>query len=107
MGADGAVDVMVLAVDVAGDRSPDRHEARARCDRHEEPSRHDDPQQLVDADAGANGDLAAHGVESDVARTCGDMKYQSSTVLRGIAVAAPEATNQDATRPCFLERCGK
>src|SRR3954447_5549579 len=107
MSADGAVDVMVLAVNVAGDRSPDRHEARARCDRHEEPSRHDDPQQLVDADAGADRDLAADGVESDVAGTCGDMEHQSSAVLRGVAVAASEATNQGATRPCFLQRCGK
>ena len=51
MTAERAVDVMVLAVDVAGDRAADGDEPGAGRDRHEEPGRHDHPQQFVDADA--------------------------------------------------------
>ena len=49
--AERPVDVMVLAVDVAGDRPADRDEPGAGRDRDEEAARHDQPQQVVDAHA--------------------------------------------------------
>ncbi len=45
------VDVVVLAVDVAGDRPADGDEAGPRRDGHEEARGHEDAQQLVEADA--------------------------------------------------------
>ena len=61
--AERAVDVVVLAVDVAGDRPADGDEPGAGGDGHEEAAGHDHPQQVVDADPGADGDGAGGLVE--------------------------------------------
>ena len=58
MVAEGSLDVMVLAVDVAGDRTADGDEACAGGDRDEPTLRHEHPQELVDAHPGRH----RHGV---------------------------------------------
>ena len=63
--AERTVDVVVLAVDVAGDRPAERHEAGAGRDRHEEALRHQMAQQVVEADAGVGRHEPARGVEPD------------------------------------------
>ncbi len=63
MVAEGSLDVMVLAVHVAGDRPTDGHEAGPGGDRHEPSPRHEHLQQFVDAHSGRNGDRATLGVD--------------------------------------------
>ena len=58
-----AFEVMVLAVDIAGYCTANGDETRARRNRHEETLRHKHPQQIVDAHASANSDLAFRNVE--------------------------------------------
>ncbi len=96
MGAERAVDVMALAVDVAGDRAADGDEARAGRHGHEPTLRDDHPQQLVEADAGVDRDRARVGVEPDriVARLEAD--HRAAAVLRRVAVRTPEAASDGA-----------
>ena len=49
--AEAALQVMVLAVDVAGDHSAERHVLRSRCDGREETSREDQPVQLCERES--------------------------------------------------------
>ena len=56
--AEAAVAVVVLAVDVAGDRSADGDVARAGRDRHEPSEGHDQSHQRVEVEAGVDGDGA-------------------------------------------------
>ena len=58
MAPEGAVGVVVLAVDVAGDRAADGDEPGPRRDRDEPAARHEMPQQLVEADTATDGDRA-------------------------------------------------
>ena len=48
--AERALTMVVLPMNVARDRSPDRYESRPRGHRHEVATRHGDAQQIVDAD---------------------------------------------------------
>ena len=69
------------------------------------PRRHDDAQQLVDADTGRHGDRAARRVEHRLVRSTQQTQHQPAGVLRGVAVAATQTTHQRAAVADFLERC--
>ena len=104
--AERSLDVMILAVDVAGDCAADGDEARAGGDRHEEAAGHEHAQQIVDAHAGANGDLSTRFVEHRVGRIAGEAKHDATAVLRGIAVRPPEATRKRSTVRRVADRFG-
>ena len=87
---------MVLAVDIAGDRSADGDEPGAGGDRYEEAPGDDHSQQLVDADSGAHLHPTGRRVEHDLAGTRGESHNQTTTILRGVSVAATEAAGKRA-----------
>src|SRR5581483_6878354 len=91
-----AVVVVVLAVDVGGDGSAAGVLARAVRHRYEPTQRHDRAHQVVEADAGVEGDDA--GVEVQGADPCqlGHVEYEPASVLGGVAVAAPQAAGNGA-----------
>jgi hypothetical protein len=96
--------VVVLPVDVAGDGPADGDEPRARRDRHEPPARHDDAQQVVDADPGGHGDRAGGRVEHGLMCGAEQAQHQPTRVLRRIAVAAAQPAHERATSTGFLQR---
>jgi len=56
MAPEAAVHVMVLPMDVRGDRSPDRHLPSTRAHRHKQPKRQQSPHQLIEACTGLDAD---------------------------------------------------
>ena len=102
--AERPVAMVVLAVDVAGDRPADRDEPRSGRDRHEPSPRHDDRQQVVDADAGRHGDRSRGVVDLDgiVRRAEGD--HMATGVLGRIAVRTAEAAGDPAATWQVLDR---
>ena len=97
--------VVVLAVDVGGDRSADGHVAGAGGDRHEEAAGHEVAHQRVDAGAGRGPHDAGGRVEVEVAHA-GGVDHPAAGVLGAVAVAPAEAAGDDAPRPDAVERRG-
>ncbi len=104
--ADRAIDVMVLAVYVAGYGTADRHESGARRHRKKETSGHDRAQQRIDADARTDGDQTRRGLEHDVGGAGRETEHQSSAVLCRVAVAPSEAPGQRPTGTDLFQRRG-
>ncbi len=77
--ADRAVDVVVLAVDVGCDRAADRDVARARRDRHEEASGHDQAEQLVETRPGTDRDGARLPVEYGIGCTPEEPEHEPAS----------------------------
>jgi hypothetical protein len=92
--AEAAVDVMVLAVDVAGDGAPDRHELRAGHHRREEPARHEGVQDLLEGDPGLTAQPARLGVEVEHAVEAAGENDAAIAQQRGVAVTAAETEGQ-------------
>ena len=102
--AERPVEVVVLAVDVAGDRPTDRDEARARGDGHEPTARHDDVEQVVEADPGRHGHGAGGVVDLHCVVGRAQPQHVSTAVLRGVAVRAPETAGDAAPIGQVLDR---
>ena len=92
-GAEAAVDVVVLAVDVGGDHAAERHELRARRDRREEAARQEEPVDLAQREPGLGAQHAGRRVEGEDAvgeRRAGDLAIARRRQRR-VAVGAAEA----------------
>ena len=90
VGAEAAVAVVVLAVDVAGDRAPDRHVAGPRRDRGEEAERQRRLREPRDRQAGADPEDAARQVDVVDAAEAVRRQHVAAGVLCRVAVAATE-----------------
>ena len=97
--ADGALAVVVLAVDVARDGAPDRDEARPGRHRDEEAPRHDHLQQRVDRAARLDAHDAGRVVELEDPVEPGAVEQRAAGALGGVAVAAPEPSGEQRPRP--------
>ena len=95
MGTEGSISVVVLTVDVAGDRSADGDESGSGCHRHEPTLRNDASQQRVETDSGTDGDRAAGGIQFDLALIEAD--DGAAGVLGRVAVGAAQATGDHAS----------
>ena len=60
---EGAIDVVVLPVNVGGDRPADGHHSRAWRDGHEEAGGHDAPQDVIETRASTRCEGAGVGVK--------------------------------------------
>ena len=88
--------VAELAVDVGGDGPADGHEPGARHD-HREPSEgYQRAQQQVEAHTGLDRAPTFLHVEREDAIHVGEAQHFTAGVLRGVAVAAAEATREHA-----------
>ena len=101
---DAAVDVVVLPVDVGGERAADGDEPRARGDRHEEAERQHEPHEGVEADAGGDADGAARNVDVDHIGERQTVEHRAAGVLRGVAVAPAEPARDDPALTCVREQ---
>ena len=101
--AERAVDVMVLAVDVAGDRPADGHVSGSGGNRHEVPTRHEDGEQVVEADPGGDRGRRDDVVDDDVLHPVGEADHHSAAVLRRVAVGPPETPGDAAARREVLD----
>ena len=93
MPADGAVDVVVLAVDVTRDRTAKRDESRPWRDGREQPFRDKQPQQLVDGHAGLDAHLRRSNVEIEHTVKAGAVEDEAPGALRGVAIGAAETSS--------------
>ena len=96
--AEAAVAVVVLAVDVGGDRAADRHLPGARQHRHPPAERQRGPHERVQADAGVDDRDARVGVDRGRAGEPGHVEHDAAGVLRRVAVGAAEAAGDHAAR---------
>ena len=93
---EAAVDVVVLAVHVGGERAADGHEPRARRDGHEEAERERGADERVDAHARVDPRNAGVGVDVELVVEGAAVEHGAARVLRRVAVAAPEAPVRSA-----------
>ena len=100
--AERSVEVVVLAVDVARDGAADRHVAGTRRDGDEEPEWDEDPQQVVEADAGADGCRAGLLVDDD--RSGRQPEDVAAAVLGRVAVRPTETASDAAAGGEILDR---
>jgi hypothetical protein len=94
--AERAVDVMVLAVDVARNRATDRDETCAGSDGDEVTAGHDHTQQIIHRHAGTYGDRFTGLVEHDVLGRTGQSQYDAAAVLGGITIRTTEPARERA-----------
>ncbi len=104
VGPERSVDVVVLAVDVAGDGPADGDEAGPRGHRHEEAPRDEDLEQLVEADARRDGGRPRDRVQHGVVGVVLEAQHGAPTVLRRVAVGAPHPPDDAATSRQVLDR---
>ena len=95
MVGDAAVDVVVLPVDVGGERAAHGDEPRARGHRHEEAERQHETHEGVEADPGGDADGAARDVDVDHIGERQAVEHRAAGVLCGIAVAPAEPPGDD------------
>ena len=105
--AERPLDVVVLAVDVAGDGPADGHEAGARRDRDEEAPGHGHAQQVVQAHPGGDGHRPGRLVDGGVEDLVLEPQHDPAAVLGRIAVRAPEPSRDAAPRRQVLHRGGE
>ena len=105
--AEAARRVVVLAVDVVGDRPADGHLAGARQHRHPQPEGQRDAHEAVEGDAGVEVDQPGLGVDGVDAVAGGHVEDEAARVLRGVAVGAPEAAGDDPSLPGSGDRLGQ
>ena len=91
-----AVDVMVLAVYVCGDRAADGDEPGARADRHEVALRDHLCHQRVEARAAGNRDDAVDHRDRAGRARAGGVEHHAAGVLRGVAIRSSQATRDHA-----------
>ncbi len=98
--AEAARAVMVLAVDVAGNRAADGDLAGARQHRNPQPERQRRLHQLVQADAGVDIDQPGVGADRVDAVQLGHVDHQAAAILRVVAVgtAQPACDNASTSR---------
>ncbi len=94
--AEGAGDVVVLAVDVVGDCSAERDVLCAGRDRKEEAARNGEVEDLRERDAGFGGEEAGLGVEAEQAVHAGGDEELAVLEQADVAVAAAHADGQRA-----------
>ena len=104
VGTEGAIAVMVLTVDVGGDRTAHRDHAGARCHRHEPAVRHEGTHHRVEARASADMRGARCRIEFDAVHRR-QIQDRRATGLSGIAIGAAESSGEDAPRTCVADRC--
>ena len=100
---------MVLAVNIAGDRSADGHESCTGRDGNKEAPWHDRAHQLVETDTRPDCCASGGRVEDDVACTRCETHDQSPTVLGCVAVATAQPASERSTVAGLLQRrrqCG-
>ena len=78
--------MVILAVDVAGNRSTDRDKARAGRHRHEVSAWNDDRQQVVDADPGTHRDYAGLLIDDQIVVSGSQPQHVASRILGGVTV---------------------
>ena len=96
--AEAARAVVVLAVDVAGDRAADGDLAGAGQHRHPQPERQRGPHQLVEVHAGVDVDEPGVGVHRVDLVQRGHVDDQAAAVLRVVAVGAAQPAGDHAAR---------
>ncbi|MCZ7587723.1 MAG: hypothetical protein M5U27_02430 [Gaiella sp.] len=89
VGREGAIDVMVLPVDVARERPADAHHLRPRRDGREEPERERPPHERVQRHAGADGGGAGLDVDRLHAVEPERVDDEPSRALRRVSVRSP------------------
>ncbi len=92
---DAAFDVVVLPVDVGGERTAHGDEPRPGGDGDEEAEREDEAQERVEADAGGDAHGATGGVDVDHVGERPAVEHRAAGVLRRVAVAAAEPARDD------------
>ena len=100
------VGVVVLAVDVAGDRAADRDEPGAGSDRYEAAAWNEDREQIVDAHTAATRDRARVVVDDDPVVGWRQAQHVPAGVLGRIAVRAAEPACDATTVGERLDRVG-
>jgi hypothetical protein len=94
---------MVLAVDIRRDGPAYGDLPGAWTDGHKPPHWDHDPNARVEAGACFNGDSAVLGVKVDYRVQAFAKEDVSTSVLRGVAVAAAESSGDGAARRCVPE----
>ncbi len=97
-------DVVVLPVNVAGDRPADGDEAGARRDGNEESAWHEVAQQLVEGHGTGRGDGALMGVEHDAVGATVELDDETAAVLSRVSVRTTESASDDTPRRGVLHR---
>jgi hypothetical protein len=92
--AEAARPVVVLAVDVVGDRAADGHVLGTGRDRKEPAARNDERENLVQTHAGLAGEQAGGGIERVEAVQTAGGEEDAPLVQTGIAIAAAESVGQ-------------
>jgi hypothetical protein len=97
VGGEGAVAVVVLAVDVRGDGAADGDVAGAGGDGHEPALGHGEAEEVVEAQAGLGGDDPGAAVEGQHLAHARGVGHRAAGVLGGVPVGAAQAPGDDAT----------
>ncbi|OIQ86447.1 hypothetical protein GALL_317100 [mine drainage metagenome] len=93
---EAAVDVVVLAMDVRGDRPADGHVARPRCHGYEETEGKQQPHELIEARTSLDVHLRPFDVHAENAVARRHVEHDTPGVLSGVAVAPPEPAGEHA-----------
>ena len=94
MAAEGAGSVMVLAMDIVGERAADGDEAGAGRDRRKPAGRHGELQQAVEQQAGPAGQQAGFAIEEQDFVHSARVDQRAALVQAGIAVGAAIAVGE-------------
>lgn len=106
VGADGGVDVVVLAVDVGGDRPAQGDVPGPGGDGKEVSSPQQVRHESAQAGAGRCGDLAAVGIEPGRPGEFGAVQDESAGGLGGVAVGTPQSAGQGPAWSGLGQRLG-
>ena len=96
MAAERAGDVMVLAVDVVGNRATECDVLCSRRDRQKETARNSKVENLRERDAGLCGENARRGIKAEQAVHAGGLDERAVLEQTDVAVAAAHADGQGA-----------
>ena len=111
---DAPIVMMVLPVDISGDRTAERHHASPRGDGDEPAEGNGPPKQRIDAHPGLGADHAVHHVEVDDPRHRGRLDDGSSGGLCSVPIGPAEPAETEGTagrrsghRPLCCFRVGR
>ena len=107
MAAERAVGVVILAVDVTGDRSADGHEPGAGRDGHEMAARQECRQEVVEAHACARRHRVLLAVDDDVGEVAVEADDVTTRVLSRVTVRSPQTARDAAACRQLLDVSGQ